>query len=313
MIKEVTFCTIILILLISCGSDITPKDNTQEVILSSVQGEVLVNNNPASQGMSLKQGDVIQTKEGEATLSFVGNSSVLRLDYNTMITLSNIDIEDSQIEITQESGQTWTRLLKITGVEQYKIQTPSTVATVRGTGFGVSVTDQGTEVAVEEGEVTVQSFEEAEELLFEEEKIQINRKEQRRVIQEMKEDGKMKKWMMSNMKKDEAWIERMANRMLKDKESMTEREQERAKVALKEYMTGKHNREYLIENRILSRKQAEHLPMGTELTQRRISHVISQFREDKVQIQDTSRELIREIDTMQQMTRDIEEMAYLLE
>ncbi|GAG16301.1 unnamed protein product, partial [marine sediment metagenome] len=100
----------------------------------------------------LKENYKIKTlNDGKASIVFY-ESDILRLEENTEIDLQ--EISEEKISIKQNLGDTWSRILRLTGKE-YEIETPTTVATVRGTGFSVSIKEES--VVVGDGTVSVKS------------------------------------------------------------------------------------------------------------------------------------------------------------
>ena len=107
----------------------------------------------ATSGMQLSADYSVRTgADGDAVVIFFG-ASALRLGPNTEIRLSEILTNFTSIELS--NGQTWSRILKVSGIEEYEIETPTTVATVRGTGFAVVVRGNDTDVTVGDGSVSV--------------------------------------------------------------------------------------------------------------------------------------------------------------
>lgn len=86
----------------------------------------------ATNEMQLDAGDHVRTTDGEATLILL-EGEVMELEPNTEVVLDKISKE--KISITQKSGETWNKVTKISGVKEYEVTTPTTVATVRGTEF----------------------------------------------------------------------------------------------------------------------------------------------------------------------------------
>lgn len=126
-----------------------------DALLAVQHGQVWVNAQLAEPGTALKEGDVVKTSEGaEATVVFF-DSSVLRLSANTEIMVKRFSAKPRLVQVRQIAGDTWSRVLRISGVVDYEIETPNTIATVRGTGFKISVTERGTEIGVKEGAVHV--------------------------------------------------------------------------------------------------------------------------------------------------------------
>jgi len=109
----------------------------------------------ATSGMALKEGMSIKTLSGSKAIVVLRDSSVTRLDENTEITLNNLNKTD--VSIIQVAGQTWTRLLKFSGISDYEIETSDALATVRGTAFAVSI-GNGTHIGVLEGRVHTATY-----------------------------------------------------------------------------------------------------------------------------------------------------------
>lgn len=109
----------------------------------------------ARSGMAVKEGMTIRTLADSKAVMILRDSSVTRLDENTEININNLD--KSSVSIVQAAGQTWTRLLKLSGIDNYEIETPDAIATVRGTAFAVSVVN-GTHIGVLEGRVHTSSY-----------------------------------------------------------------------------------------------------------------------------------------------------------
>jgi hypothetical protein len=100
----------------------------------------------ASGGEQLKQTDSVRTGAGAAASIVFFESSILRLDQNSQVTISELvaDKASTRVAVDQEAGRTWSKVLKLSGIEDYEVNAPSTVASVRGTGFGVYMAEDGT-------------------------------------------------------------------------------------------------------------------------------------------------------------------------
>jgi hypothetical protein len=99
-----------------------------------------------SDEMELSQGAKVRTKEGEASVVLL-SGEVLHLEPGTEISLS--EVSNSKISIKQLAGETWNKVTRISGISSYEVETPTTVATVRGTELFVGMDS----VTVGEGEV----------------------------------------------------------------------------------------------------------------------------------------------------------------
>jgi hypothetical protein len=104
-----------------------------------------------SDEMELSQGAKVRTGEGSASVILLAGE-VLHLEPNTEVALS--EIGKDKMHIKQFAGETWHKITKISGITSYEVETPNTVATVRGTEFYVKMGEED-EIAVGEGEVEV--------------------------------------------------------------------------------------------------------------------------------------------------------------
>jgi len=108
--------------------------------------------------MFLYQSDLVKTGNDTYASIILFESSIIRLDSNTEITLKEIitDADRTSVTIQQDAGRTWNTVLKVSGIDDYEVQTPTTVASVRGTSFDVYIKDDNiTDVGVVRGVVTV--------------------------------------------------------------------------------------------------------------------------------------------------------------
>jgi len=107
---------------------------------------------PAVHEMELNVKDKVRTLEGVATLVFF-EGEMMKLYPNTKISIEELLFE--KIKLKQEKGKTWNKITKLTGTRDYEVETPNTVATVRGTAFYIKVGDEKDEIIVAEGVVKV--------------------------------------------------------------------------------------------------------------------------------------------------------------
>ena len=112
----------------------------------------------AENGMLLYESDSVKTGSNSSASVILFRSSIIRLDSNTEITLQEILQKEGEnsVKIEQDTGRTWNTISKISGIDNYEVQTPTTIASVRGTSFDVKVYASGiTDVSVVDGNVTV--------------------------------------------------------------------------------------------------------------------------------------------------------------
>ena len=151
--KIIISLVIILIVIGAVFFMFTPK-KAEAALLYVEEGAVEVNTGKgwttASDEMRLKENMEVRTAEGRATI-VLHDSEILRLEPNTHIKLA--DLNQENIRIKQESGSTWNKVMKMTGTKGYEVETPNTVATVRGTEFGITIDEieDIVEAFVEEG------------------------------------------------------------------------------------------------------------------------------------------------------------------
>jgi len=144
-IPLIIFCILIVTLAIVFYSLTSSKTIKAQLYLEN--GAVLVNGNLVQSDILLKEKDLIETLEdGEATVVLY-ESVVISLDPNTKITLE--DLSKKHPQLIQEGGSTWSKFTKLLGVEEYTLSAGTTVASVRGTEFGLTEN----KIFVSEGQV----------------------------------------------------------------------------------------------------------------------------------------------------------------
>jgi len=85
--------------------------------------------------MPVISGTAVKTKIGLAHVILPDNS-VMSISENTEVV---VEFENKSTSITQIIGKTWHRVESVIFGNSYSVETPSTLATVRGTEFGVEV------------------------------------------------------------------------------------------------------------------------------------------------------------------------------
>ena len=151
------------------------KNEVDQALLIPLVAEVAVNTSGewqlVSEPTSISQGVGVKTDAtGQAKIIFA-DGSVLSLDSSTQITLdlleykingaSDVDSANGagsahqRVKVFQVIGKTWSQVEKLLSpLSSYEIETQTTVATVRGTAFGILVDAvQAVDCVVGEGEV----------------------------------------------------------------------------------------------------------------------------------------------------------------
>lgn len=136
MNKTLIIVVAILLAIITFSVIILAPPSAATAILYIESGTVEVDTGkgwqPATNEMKLQIGNSIKTGNGEATLILL-EGEVMQLEPGTEVTLDLVS--KKKISLTQKSGETWNKVTKISGVREYEVTTPTTVATVRGTEF----------------------------------------------------------------------------------------------------------------------------------------------------------------------------------
>jgi len=107
--------------------------------------------------MLLYQSDSIKTGDNTSASIVLFESSIIRLDNNTEVTIQEILQQEGEtsVKIKQDSGRTWNTVLKMSGIDDYEVHTPTTVASVRGTSFDVNIVNYLVNVGVGRGIVII--------------------------------------------------------------------------------------------------------------------------------------------------------------
>ncbi len=111
-------------------------------------------------GMPVRQSWGIRTLLESSLEITLETGTVLKIGENTVVSLSELNKNEKQ-NITQSSikvmtGQMWANVKKISNTQsKMDFETPTAVASIRGTRLGIGVTNQGTRIDVYEGLVAV--------------------------------------------------------------------------------------------------------------------------------------------------------------
>ena len=110
----------------------------------------------AQDGMELSSKAKVRTLQDSIATLLLYDSIIVRLSENTEVSLEKLE---ENLTLKQNSGTTWNKFLHLAGIKSYSVETPTTTATVRGTGFLVAVSQDETEVSVSDGEVEIKTRE----------------------------------------------------------------------------------------------------------------------------------------------------------
>jgi len=119
----------------------------------------------AEDGMYLYESDSIKTDNNSIASIILFRSSVIRLDNNTQVTIKELihDADNKGVTIQQNVGRTWSTVSEASGMENYNVETPTAVASVRGTSFDYYILLNGTIIiSVGNGTVNITVFRDGE-------------------------------------------------------------------------------------------------------------------------------------------------------
>lgn len=138
---------------------VSTTEEKATAVLTFTKGDVQIQKNQgwatAKSDDYLYQSDGIKTgANSQATILF-GSGSIVRVDQNSLIALTDYRQEGDNwiIRINQIFGRTWNRVQKLIGASVYEVNTPTAVATVRGTIFAIDADASQSAVIVDEGTV----------------------------------------------------------------------------------------------------------------------------------------------------------------
>jgi hypothetical protein len=161
----------------------------------------------AQNGMLLHQHDTVKTGDNTSASIVLFKSSIIRLDSNTEVTITKLlqQAEGTSVKIKQDIGKTWHNILNISGIENYDVQTPTTIASLRGTSFVIIVYEDGkTYKGVARGTINVTKIKNGEAI----EKIEVKKDEAVSVSpDELEKPFELKpfekdEWVLENQKED---------------------------------------------------------------------------------------------------------------
>jgi hypothetical protein len=173
MKKKILFILLVPIIVISCILGylfLTQSHDAVSAQLVINSGTVMVKHHGeswdvAQSGMLLYQSDSLKTGDNSSASIVLFKSSIIRLDSNTEVMIKELirKAEETNVTIKQDVGRTWNTILNISGIDNYEVHTPTTVASIRATTFVITVQlDGGTFGGVGQGNVLVSKVQDGE-------------------------------------------------------------------------------------------------------------------------------------------------------
>jgi hypothetical protein len=136
------------------------KETPTEAIATFIVGDVKLlrqDETPrqVKHGDKMAVQDIIKTGKNSFFAFQVGNSAIIRITANTTVLIENL-LTDNTNKIFLKQGRVIESVKKFTKSTIYEVRTPTAIAAVRGTEFGVSYNNGQSIVPVKNGTVKVQ-------------------------------------------------------------------------------------------------------------------------------------------------------------
>lgn len=166
---------------------------------------------PAKTGAGIRTSDTIKTADHSKIAVVLKDSSIVRLDANTEVEVGNIDYQGGKIkdaDFKLKLGRFWSKVTPLSPGGNFNIETPTIVASVRGTRFNVTYRPELTsvyvnrrivEVALKSDESAVQRVNAGTFLRMRNDHLQDDFKEQPKVPTSDLFD----EWILFNIQEDE--------------------------------------------------------------------------------------------------------------
>lgn len=273
----------------SANTLIFPEETEEAVaMISEISGSVSVKDaqeksfKKAKENQALFEGDEVQTKKGASCELALKNDSVARLDENSHLKLTEIKTtsKGAKTSLKLFFGKVLNVVNALTGSDaSYQVETPTTVAGVRGTEFAMEATEDETNVGVFSGKVGVRGFTEAgtmtEEIaLTEETETLVKKHKKPDAPRKLKE--KMLKWkqylakhrprLLEKLKKSPELRQKLKKHLRK--KMVMEHKKEAIKEKFKNMPEGEKKEK--IKDKIKEWKMKEHKPFDTHLKKKRL-------------------------------------------
>lgn len=125
--------------------------------LISIQGDVSVLHGDwiaGKEGMELFEEDSVKTGNASKAVILFFGSSITRLDENTIVKISDVvgDRANRTVKLEQSTGNVWNKITQLSGIDNFEVETPTTITSVRGTTFFIRI-GRTTDVGVIRGRV----------------------------------------------------------------------------------------------------------------------------------------------------------------
>ena len=146
MRKNVLIVLIMVLVVFSLAASGTREKDSErsdtekiEAVVTYIQGEVTINNQPGAEGNTVPLGATVKTGEDSAVEITFGSQNIFRVEAETITTI-HIGKNERRIQVQKGSiDAVFERLGMFAGNDQFRVETPSVVAGIRGTVFYINV------------------------------------------------------------------------------------------------------------------------------------------------------------------------------
>ncbi len=138
--------------------DNLPYNPDARVLVATIQNSsatVSVNSAPAAEGQLVSQNDTIVTDASGTADLYFSDGSISTLEPDTSLTLENMEVAveegfATKIKVKLNAGKIWNKIVRLASNSEFRVETTSAIAGVRGTEFSIDADDT---VVVNAGDV----------------------------------------------------------------------------------------------------------------------------------------------------------------
>ena len=143
--KRILFISIVFLLIIALVAGTVYAllfvNKTIEAFVLPEKGLVEIDSGVGFRAIStqtpLYEDNLIRTGPHTSAVVIIHESILITLESNTQVSLA--DLTKDNVKVEQQKGSTWNKFTKLNGVTDYTLVTPTSVAAVRGTEFGMNL------------------------------------------------------------------------------------------------------------------------------------------------------------------------------
>ncbi len=139
--KIILIIVAVVILLLVVGAWYVMASPTVKAYLKIEEGSVQVNQGSgyaaAVDEMELRQTDSVKTEANSRASIVFYEGAIVSLEPNTEVIIASLSQDITKVE--QPKGSTWNKFMALSGIDEMTVETPQTVATIRGTSYEINL------------------------------------------------------------------------------------------------------------------------------------------------------------------------------